>query len=171
MLGTYKQRALVLLAVLIGVELFISKSFEIFSFRPDLFLIFIVFWSFTVNRHTAPQVALALGAVRDLFGAGIFGAEMFSYFLAGCFISMASLKIERQNVWLKGATCFIFSLFHFWIYAVVMSFFSGPGMGMPLHFWAGSFFHSVYTAVLAFWLMGFLEKCFYFRNSRILFNP
>lgn len=142
---------------------------EIFGVRPDLFIIFIVFWSFLIDRRSAPQVAIALGLIRDLFAAGFFGAETFSYFLAACFISVVSLKLNRQNNWMRGLTCFVFSLVHFWIYALTV-FIMDENRPVFQDFWWLSVCHSLYTALLATWMIRFFERGLYPKQSHVSFN-
>ncbi|MBI4398059.1 MAG: rod shape-determining protein MreD [Candidatus Omnitrophica bacterium] len=165
MLGQKARRAVILSLVLIFFELFFGRVLELGMIRPDLFLIYIVFWSFVIDRRSAPLVALLLGFVRDVFSSGFFGAETFSYFAAACLISMLSLKVERTNILIQGATSFIFALFQFWIYALIVLLCS-PSPEFPRNFFWLSFLHSLYTAFLAVWMIGALERCIYFRSSR-----
>ena len=167
--GSNTQRAGILALIVVAFEIFFGRSLQIFGVRPDLFLIFIVFWSFAVDRRSAPVVAIILGLIRDIFASGFFGSETFSYFLAGFLVSIISLKIERQNFLMKGTTCFVFSLVHFWSFAVI-ALGMNEGEGVAGNFWWLSVLHSVYTAVLAVWLIGFFERICYSRHSRISFN-
>ncbi len=70
--GSNTQRAGILAIIVIAFEIFFGRSLQIFGTRPDLFLIFIVFWSFAVDRRSALLVAIVLGLVRDIFASGAF---------------------------------------------------------------------------------------------------
>jgi len=167
--GSNTQRAGILAIIVIAFEIFFGRSLQLLGARPDLFLIFIVFWSFAVDRRSAPLVAIVLGLVHDTFASGAFGAETLSYFIAGFLVSLVSLKIDRQNFVMKGATCFVISLAHFWSYALI-TLSTGNADATAGNFWRLSIFHSLYTAVLSAWLIGFFERICYTRNSRISFN-
>ena len=167
--GSNTQRAGILAIIVIVFEIFFGRFLQLFGARPDLFLIFIVFWSFAVDRRSAPLVAIILGLIHDIFSSGPFGTETLSYFIAGFLVSLVSLKIDRQNFVMKGATCFVISLAHFWSYALITLSMSDSG-AITGNFWALSIFHSFYTAVLSAWLIGFFERVCYSRNSRISFN-
>ncbi|MBI4970295.1 MAG: rod shape-determining protein MreD [Candidatus Omnitrophica bacterium] len=166
--GSNTQRAGILALVVIAFEFFFSRSVQLFGIRPDLFLIFIVFWSFAIDRRSALFVAILLGLIRDLFASGFFGAETLGYFLAAGLTFIVSLKIDRQNFLMKGAACFVFSLVHFWVYALVTMALTGGGISG--NFWWLSILHSLTTAILAAWLIGFFERICYPRSSHISFN-
>lgn len=169
MFGTSIRRIGLFFLVIVFFEIFFGRILEIFGFRPDLFLIVIVFWAFVINRHTAPQIAIVLGLIRDFFATGFFGAETLSYFLCAVFISVVSLKLNRQNYWMRGFTCFIFSLLHFWLYALII-FIMDEAKPISRDFWWVSIYHSFYTAVIATWIMRFFERWLYPRQSHISFN-
>lgn len=168
--GSNTQRAGILALIVIAFEFFFGRSLQLFGARPDLFLIFIVFWSFAIDRRSAPVVAIVLGLVRDTFASGPFGAETLSYFVAGFLVSLVSLKIDRQNFLMKGATCFVISLVHFWAYALITLSRGDAEAVIPGNFLWLSILHSFFTAVLSAWLIGFFERVCYTRNSRISFN-
>ncbi|GEM_PF-3353462 len=159
------RRIAILSVILIFFEVFLGRVLEFYSVRPDLFLIYIVFWAFVIDRRSAPQIAIVLGLLRDVFSTGFFGAETLSYFIVGLLVSMLSLKVERANFLIHGITCFLFSLAHFWIYAVLILVMNGSS-GIPGNFWWITLFDSLYTALMAAWMIGFFERLIYFRTSR-----
>ena len=169
MLNTYTQRAGFFSFLVILFEVFWGGHLQVFSFRPDLFLILIIFWAFVINQRTVPQVSLVMGLVRDLLSSSFFGVETLTYFAVGCLVSLLSLKIDRQNLWIRGGVSFLFSFAHFFLLAVALSL-TDLSRTIPLSFLGYAFFNSLYTALVALWLIPFLERLSFFRISRLGFN-
>ena len=168
--GSHTRRAFVLLLAVIFFEIFLGRFLEIFSVRPDLFIVFIVFWAFAVDRGSAPEVACVLGLVKDVFSFGTFGVETLSTFFVGCLASITALKVDRDNIWIQGSLSGLFSMACFILYAMLNALLSGGSWIVPASFWGWSLLHSVYTALLAAWFIHYFEYHFVFKNRQLSFH-
>lgn len=160
MLSAYSQRAGFLLLLIVPLEIFLGRHLEVFSMRPDLFIVLIVFWAFVVDRRIILQLALFLGFFRDIFSSGFFGVETLSYFLVGCLILSISLKIEKQSAWIRLAVLFLSSLVYLCIFFLINQLLMEEGR-IPSSFWVLGLGSCIYTSVLGYTLMRFLENQIY----------
>lgn len=166
MFGPHPQRASALFIFIVFFEIFLGRSLEIFSVRPDLFLILIVFWAFCIDRQSTVQIALILGLLRDIFSTGFFGIETISYFLIGCLAALVSLKVSKSSPWMRAVALFIFSLLNLCFFFLLENLFLEEAVASA-HFWSSGILYALYTTLLGFWLMGFLERRVYAKAAHL----
>ena len=110
------------MAGIAGLQFLITPFFSFQGIGPDLFVIFLVFYTFHVDwRHISP-LAFFVGLVQDLITNSFFGLETASYVLGALVLQFFAIRFDREKRWIQLASLFCVSWFMLIIFSL-LSFF------------------------------------------------
>lgn len=139
------------------ISLYLVPFIAIRGCRPDLLLLFVIFYSFRVSWKQAPFVALGIGVLKDLLSLRMFGIETFALVAAGVLASFVMGVVEREESVILMTGAFLYSLFYEWVcaaeYAFVCRSFSVFSEQAVRGVW-----NSLYTMLLLPLLFSFFER-------------
>ncbi|MBI4430489.1 MAG: rod shape-determining protein MreD [Candidatus Omnitrophica bacterium] len=70
-------------------------------FRPDLWVVFLVYYHFFYDRHRILLFALVLGITRDILGQGAFGASTFSMVVGALVLIRLGATLNRERFYVQ----------------------------------------------------------------------
>ena len=160
----------ILAYVALGVQVALRGYMDIKGAEPNLVLLVVIFISVNASREPALLGAFMLGLMQDLLTIQPMGVWAVSYGLVAMFVISTQEVVYREHplthfslALVGGLLCGVFIVVHSWIYprlhgaAAPAS--SGPHALLPQRNGAvGVFTGALYTAILAPFLLGALQK-------------
>lgn len=151
------ERLIPALLILVWLELTIFPFFFIWGIKPDLFLLFLAFYAFRIDRRGIIPLAFLLGFVKDLLTHSFFGLETASHAAGAVLLQFFAVRFDRDERWIQLAGLFSFS----WC-TLIFYFLAAWLVGAPYQLneamFVKSFFISGYTTSVGFVLFPVLEK-------------
>ncbi|HHT9124456.1 MAG TPA: rod shape-determining protein MreD [Candidatus Brocadiia bacterium] len=89
--------------------------------RPDLFIIFVIFFSFKFNAKQANLPIFIVGITKDVFSAGPLGLNAFLFIICGFLISLIKDRIFKEHPFTQAIITFIISVLYGTGYVSVLS--------------------------------------------------
>lgn len=139
-----------ILAVALFLHLTVLNHIRIFGARPDLMLVFVIFFGVFLGAARGLETGLVAGFLQDLFALDYFGINAFIFatvgFLAGI-LSRAVIKESKMTQWLLVFFLTIFALvLHF---AVVSRLSKLYNLSMSELFLASMLPAAIYTSLIS----------------------
>jgi rod shape-determining protein MreD len=142
----------ILAYVAIGLQLGISHAMEWHQAKPYFSLLAVVFIALNAPRDAALLGAFILGILQDITTQGTMGLYAFSYGCVAMFIFSIQSAVYRKH----PLTQFVLTLIAGLITATTLTihdWLRPPGSGA-----AALFYSAIYTAILAPFIIGFLQR-------------
>lgn len=89
--------------------------------RPDLFIIFVIFFSLKIDTKQANLRNFFVGITKDVFSAGPLGLNAFLFIICGFFIGSIKDRIFKEHPFTQAIITFIMSLLYGTGYVSILS--------------------------------------------------
>jgi len=134
------------LFILFFLELVTLNKLRFFGVRPELLLIFTIFFGFHFGIARGLEIGLVCGLLKDTFGMANLGINIFSFLLVGLLAGFLKNKIFKENFITQfllsaGAVCLVSVIHLFYIKAILH-------YGMEAEFWGITLRKGLYTALI-----------------------
>lgn len=117
------MRWITLFILLLCVSLFQSALLQHFSpwgIRPDLFIIFVIFFSLKIDTKQASLLNFFVGITKDIFSVGPLGLNALLFITCGFFISLIKDRIFKEHPFTQAIIAFFTSLLYGICYVFIL---------------------------------------------------
>ena len=111
-----------ILALSLFLELVFMYYFGIFSIRPDVFLVLVVFLSIYSSRNMSLYIPIALGILRDILSISPLGVYILGFLLCRFIIERLKKKIYPGRIAIDICLVFISTLAVYLYLSLIMRF-------------------------------------------------
>ncbi|MBI4395224.1 MAG: rod shape-determining protein MreD [Candidatus Omnitrophica bacterium] len=151
------RRIILVLAVFLWFELSLLPFFSIRQIKPEVGLIFLVFYAFRINWKSVVKLAFLIGILEDLITNSFFGLHTASYMGGALLVQFFAIRLDREKRWIHLASLFSVSWFSLLLY-LLFAF-----LVQDLRYWderifLQTFFIAIYTTAVGFFLFPLFEK-------------
>ncbi|MBL7155578.1 MAG: rod shape-determining protein MreD [Candidatus Omnitrophica bacterium] len=135
------------LFMLLVIEIAVFKNLAIFGTRPELLLIFTVFFGFHFGIARGMEAGLVSGILKDVFSITGFGINIFSFIAIGFLAGFLKNKLIKENF----ITQFTFSMLSVLILSSVYFLYLAEIVKNDIGtgFWKVVLYKGLYTAIFA----------------------
>lgn len=126
------------------------------TIRPDLFIIFVTFFSLKFDTKQASLPIFFVGITKDVFSAGPLGLNAFLFIICGFFISLIKDRIFKEHPFTQAIITFIISLIYGIGYVSILSL-SSYSVSITEAGWRSAA-AALYTALIAPFVYRLLRK-------------
>jgi rod shape-determining protein MreD len=145
-----RSRMFLLLAAALFFHILVLNKIKIFSARPDIILIIVVFYALFFGKTLGFQAGLIGGFLKDLYAFDIFGINTFILALAGFAIGALNASFYKESPFIQFLVILTSSLFSMLAHYALISLTLKPlGLNISEYFWNIAMPASAYTALLA----------------------
>ncbi|MDP1853561.1 MAG: rod shape-determining protein MreD [Candidatus Omnitrophota bacterium] len=142
----------------IVLQAVLPEGFFLLNVRPDLLLVLVVFIGlFNIKRGVL--IAIAFGAVKDIFSLGPFGLNIFCFSLWASIFRQLSRQIYKDNKIIYLALVVVATWGNYLVYFLANSFFAKSSLASTGFLFATVFIETIYNFLSAYMLFGIFKKC------------
>jgi rod shape-determining protein MreD len=122
--------------------------------RPDLFIIFVIFFSLKVDIKQASLLNFFVGLTKDVFSVGPLGLNAFLFIICGLLISLIKDRIFKEHPFTQAVITFLTSSLYGIGYVLIL-FLSSYSVSISGVWWrtAGAAFYTTLIVLLAYRLL------------------
>jgi len=142
-------RVLIFSAVLLCLDQVLPPLIQFRMIQPLLLPLFVVYAAFYWGDSRVMALAALIGILRDFNVSSVFGAALFSMVVMSFFLRWAVQKADRDSLFVKELTVFVFVMGELFLERFVSGLGSANSTEGFFVLWQGVLIAAAYTAVLA----------------------
>lgn len=135
------------------LESTLLEEFKVAGAKPDLLLIFVVFWALFYGKVEGAKLGFIFGLAEDLFVSRFIGLNVLCKMGVGYLVGMMENKFFKENFLVPAFTLFVATIINNIFYLAIIQV-AGVGQNLAVFIWEATIPTAIYNACLSFLFYG-----------------